>query len=392
MKKEEKKNGGLHMQKPAADNQSDLGYGRAGTGRNLAGGTGETDGHDPSAGHGDAGKSPDGGLGGENGAGIMETDAEAGEDICEGGGELRSGAAESDGKGSPVPQWLVLADEMGKQVEKIKIRTGYNGPMNRDALIPYIGSCFNAAGLYLLEAGAATAILKEFCLHGEFMDEIKKTGVSYRTANRYMKAALRFGKSVRRDKFALMPKAQLEELLDLDEGYDEEIEEHGTIDGKPLDEYTKLPSNKLRNAVRNLNKKCKSLEDKCVEMNTELMDLRDENIKLKSGEIHSDWSEDSKKILIEIRSTQIHIDQMMGRLFELADLVQKLDESDYSTAQIHSRQALVDAAFDILNFARGFNDKAESIYPKLQPGICGPEGYGFGSQDADFEDLPGGKS
>jgi hypothetical protein len=113
-----------------------------------------------------------------------------------------------------------------------------------------------------LEVGRALAVLKAGCEHGQFMDRVEKTGMSYKLASRFMQAAIKFGNvAAPRLLAAAGSQSKLFELLVLDDDQLEELELTGQTGGLTLDDVDCKTQKELRAAVRELQKEVEAARE-----------------------------------------------------------------------------------------------------------------------------------
>jgi len=272
----------------------------------------------------------------------------------------------------------------------------YDGPQDKNGCLLYIAGLSVLMSRCILQKGAALLHLKDDFGQEGLEEGIKLLGFSKDYAIQIMSATFRIAPLPLANQIANLGAAKILEIAFLDDEPLKQLGEKGSVYGITIDAIESMSYKEARKALRKseaekekLKQKNESLDKTCTELAQENEKLKDKIEELEGNKSKSNWSEEAKRVLQEISSLLVNIDKEMGRLFELSDEVQQLQELDYSTAQIHARQTLVDASFVIFDRAKAFDNKARSIFPELKPGICGPMGFGFGAEDADYEELPG---
>jgi len=101
----------------------------------------------------------------------------------------------------------------------------------------------------MLEAGKRLILLKEHEPHGEFTDAVESLGLTVRTAQRFMQAALKFG-GAKASTLTHLNRSKILLLAAEDQDDIDELAEGGTIADLNLDDIDKMSVRELRNALR----------------------------------------------------------------------------------------------------------------------------------------------
>jgi hypothetical protein len=114
---------------------------------------------------------------------------------------------------------LVAITEKDKaNVQALAVQLGYTGPLDPDSLEQMCHIKAAAAANSIFEYGAALLLLRESCLHGDWMRRFESMSISRRTAHNYMAIALKFKGVDVRAALAGLGVNKLLELSALDDG------------------------------------------------------------------------------------------------------------------------------------------------------------------------------
>lgn len=149
---------------------------------------------------------------------------------------------------------LIVMNEQDKaNVKAMAVQLGYSGPTDPDTLEQVCQIKGAAAAHAIFEFGAALVLLRESCLHGDWMDRFERMSISRRTAHNYMTIALRFkGTDVR----AALAGLGVNKMLEMAALNDDEIQElvsNGTLRGHQVGAVDRM-------SVREMKKKLAELE------------------------------------------------------------------------------------------------------------------------------------
>ena len=129
---------------------------------------------------------------------------------------------------------------------------GYEGALTVTGLEEEIRFYQRRSVEAVLETGKRLLLLKEISPHGEFMPSLERLGIGYRMAARFMSATLKFSNVSSTTHFALqnLNQGKLLELLVLDEGEIEALDQGDTVRGVKLDDIDCMSVSELRRALR----------------------------------------------------------------------------------------------------------------------------------------------
>jgi hypothetical protein len=128
----------------------------------------------------------------------------------------------------------------------------------------------------MLEAGKRLLVIKENIEHGEFLDIVEALGLTPRTAQKMMQAALKFLLPGRDNpKLLALQPTKLIELAVLDDDDVKELAKGKTVAGLNLDEIDTLSTRELRERVREARKQLEA-KDKVIAQKNKKLDEVDE--------------------------------------------------------------------------------------------------------------------
>lgn len=104
----------------------------------------------------------------------------------------------------------------------------------------------------VLETGKRLVILKELAGHGEFLKSLERLDIASRAAQRLMQATIKFSNASTSTLLALpnLNESKMIELLVLDEGEIEALDQGDTVRGVKLDDIDCMSVSELRRALR----------------------------------------------------------------------------------------------------------------------------------------------
>lgn len=114
-----------------------------------------------------------------------------------------------------------------------------------------------------LEVGRGLCVLKEICLHGEFMSRLEVLQIETRVAQRFMLAVTKFSKAATSPLLkAAKNQSKLFELLVLEDDEIKELEGGGSVSGLTLDDVETMGVRELRAALRESRKEKVAVEQR----------------------------------------------------------------------------------------------------------------------------------
>lgn len=163
-----------------------------------------------------------------------------------------------------------------QKIGSLAIQLGYQGTLTVGALEDEIRFYQQRTIEACLELGKRLLILKEITPHGEFKQRTEMLNISYRTANRFMTAALKFSKS---DNLALLKAAgnqsKLLELLVLDDEEITELNNGGSVNDINLDDIDRMTASELRQKLREAHNTIAS-KDQDIETKNQVIQKKDQ--------------------------------------------------------------------------------------------------------------------
>lgn len=129
---------------------------------------------------------------------------------------------------------------------------GYDGALSVVSLEEEIRFYQRRSVEAVLETGKRLLLLKEISAHGEFMGSLERLGVGQSLANKLMAATMKFSNSESTTILSLpnLNQGKLLELLVLDEGEIEALDQGDTVRGVKLDDVDCMSVSELRRALR----------------------------------------------------------------------------------------------------------------------------------------------
>lgn len=221
---------------------------------------------------------------------------------------------------------LALADQLG-----------YDGSLTVGALEDEIRFYQRRSVEAILALGTRLALLKEMSPHGEFARRIELLGFSYRTAARFMQAALKTSKSATVAYLAdqISNSGKFLELVTLDDDDLAALKDGGTLAGLTLDDVEKMSVSELRASLREARAESQA-KDRVLEQNqakiNELAVKAEKRKTSPSPLTESPWPEQIDGLKDDLHALGKVMDEVLSKhltLIEATDLVyQQMDETD----------------------------------------------------------------
>ena len=214
---------------------------------------------------------------------------------------------------------LVLAqDEMAVILEKdannVKVlaaRLGYNGPLQPDALEQICVGKALAADRATFEFGASLLLLRESCLHGDWLERLQRIGCLPRTAQRYMQVALKF-KYDTLTHLASLGQMKLLELVVLD---DEEVAAFAngeSVRGLTFADADRYSVKELRAKLRDKDQELQAAEKLAAELHSQ-KDKLDRKLHHRTVAV-TDWPAEFKGLVDQVQFAHKTIKHNIGSL------------------------------------------------------------------------------
>ncbi len=142
--------------------------------------------------------------------------------------------------------------EIQERAMAVADQVGYDGPLTTEAVDDGIRLYQRRTVEDCLELGRRLLVRKELTPHGEWVDTLARLGFTTRTAQKFMQAAIKTGKSAVTALLASRSPSATHylELLTLDDDNLEALADGGTVAGLTLDDIDRMSSSALRAALR----------------------------------------------------------------------------------------------------------------------------------------------
>lgn len=222
----------------------------------------------------------------------------------------------------------------------------YDGPLAPDILQQGIVEGKARIEFELFAIGARLLLLREQCVHGEFLQRLESLEMDPRAAQRYMQVALKFPNATSNAHLAKLGRTKLFELAMLDDDVLAVLESEGTVLGYKPDELDRM-------SVREMRAKLK--EALATNQATEkLLAAKDQKLNMMSRKgqavAFTDGCHVFSTLIEQIDQVRRQLNLSLGVLDECmtAALAVEIDEIDRPAAQ-HAYTALAQAIRDALD-------------------------------------------
>lgn len=130
----------------------------------------------------------------------------------------------------------------------------------------------------VLETGKRLLLLKEVAGHGKFMERLEGIGIGYELAKKFMAATLKFSKRYSNTVLTApgMSQTKLLELLVLDEGEIEALNNGETVRGIVIDEIERLSVSELKTKLREADERIKAKDRVAADNQAALQRLQEQ--------------------------------------------------------------------------------------------------------------------
>lgn len=135
-----------------------------------------------------------------------------------------------------------------QSIQAVNKQYGDNLPYQRDRLVNECKFFMRTAAESMLEAGKRLIILKENEPHGEYITALESLQLHPRTAQKMIKATLKFGSNA--NTYSHLGAAKLYELMLEDDDELAGLEDGGTIGGLKLDDIDRMSVREVKAALR----------------------------------------------------------------------------------------------------------------------------------------------
>lgn len=161
-----------------------------------------------------------------------------------------------------------------------------------------------------LEMGKTLLILKELVVHGEFQQRVEMLGLGYQTGKKFMAATMKFSKGYSNTLFAAGTQTKMLELLVLDDGEIEQLENGETVRGIDLDKIETMSVSELKKALREAESD-KKAKDQVIQAKTSELIKKDEQLVRRA---HVDWPDAFHGLYNQLAQIRKQIKSDLGAL------------------------------------------------------------------------------
>lgn len=163
--------------------------------------------------------------------------------------------------------------EQNERVSALAQQLNYSGSTDMNALENSARDAIKRIGMAIFELGGYLLLLKEGCVHGEFMPVLERLGINQHSANKYMAVTQRFANSSTSTNLEKLGFSKMAELLPLQDEQVDELASDGQTGELSLDDVSRMSVRELRAAVRKERaetSKQKNQVERLTTVNTEL--------------------------------------------------------------------------------------------------------------------------
>lgn len=205
---------------------------------------------------------------------------------------------------------------------------GYEGALTVGALEDEIRFYQRRTAEVCIELGKRLILLKELTPHGEFQQRVELLGIGYQTGKKFMAATMKFSKGYSNTLLAANTQTKMLELLVLDDGEINELENGGTVRNITLNDVETLSVSELKKALRNARADAKAKDATIQKKDEKLNELDFELEKLKLDRpifAHTDWPAAFKGYVEQVNITRKNLKHAIGSLDVLRESAMKLE-------------------------------------------------------------------
>lgn len=170
----------------------------------------------------------------------------------------------------------IMDAEIASNTQALATQLNYDGSLNPDALETGIRDSQIRVTAELFHIGARLLLLKEQCMHGEFMERIERLDISQQSANKIMQATLRLSNSSTSRNLQSLGKSKIFELMALDDDEIKELSEEGSVRGIELDDIDRMSVRELRKQLRDAKAQAQGTQKLLAEKNERIDQLHTE--------------------------------------------------------------------------------------------------------------------
>jgi len=170
-------------------------------------------------------------------------------------------------------QLAVATLQQNERVSALALQLNYQGSTDPAVLENSAHDAIKRIGMAIFELGGYLLLLKEGCVHGEFLAALDRLGVTPRSAQRYMSICQRFANTTTSSHLEKLGFSKMAELLPLDDDQVDDLVGEGQTGELSLDDVARMSVKQLRAAVRKERAeaaKQKNQVERLTTVNTEL--------------------------------------------------------------------------------------------------------------------------
>ncbi|HEY8037973.1 MAG TPA: hypothetical protein VIF37_20560 [Methylobacter sp.] len=254
-----------------------------------------------------------------------------------------------------VNELAAIERQASDNVLAVAQQLGYDGALTVGALEDEIRFYQRRTVEACLELGKRLLILKELTPHGEFESRAELLGISRRMAQKFMSATLKISKT---NSNSLLKSAgtqsKLLELLVLDDGEIEALENGGSVRGVTLNDIESMSVSELKKALREASDNLKSKDAVIQKKDQKLNELDHELERLKLDRpvfAHIDWPSAFKGYLDQLAITRKNLKHALGSLDVIREAAMKIEpqSEDEEAALTQAREILATELVGIHN-------------------------------------------
>lgn len=223
------------------------------------------------------------------------------------------------------------------QVTSLAAQLGYDGSLTVGALEDEIRFYQRRTVEACLELGKRLLLLKELAPHGEFVQRTELLGISKRMSQKFMSATLKFAKT---NSSSLLQAAgnqsKLLELVVLDDGEIDELENGGAVGQITLDSIETMSVSELKKALReakaDLTAREKVLADKTAKLNELAVELAKKPTRVEPADPVDVGDEIRREATMLASQAEVTIRAMRPALLALAEHTEAhgIDHGDFT--------------------------------------------------------------
>lgn len=210
-------------------------------------------------------------------------------------------------------------DQDAKRLAVIDQQFGSGLPYDRYRLVAEARFYLNESAEAMLEAGRRLVLIKEHELHGEWLDCLADIGLSLRSAQKMMQAAVKYSNT---PGLAKLGRTKLLELMAEDDEDLQALAEGGTLAGHTLDDVDRMSTRDLRETLR----KERAARTKEATAHERMLDRKNKKIDELDRKLH-DKEHRTREWPFRVREIQIETTTLGGGVLENLDRLDVLRDA-----------------------------------------------------------------